>query len=388
MTKNAWIAALAVAFGGIGMPFALEGTGVTSAMAAPDKEVSKSSESKRRLLSSEFAMLNRRMFGLQSRLPLSLMQAVGASTDLRIAAKVAQFCEKLDNEYQRYSWGKSPCSALPWTYDRVSEAGYPLLYWEYATSGAVRDDNQNDVTTLFLGAVHPDEITPVHLSFMFAAALNRDPSLYAQKRVVIAPMVNPDGFFMKPLRRSNANGVDLNRNFPTSDWWSSANHLYRNKVKIDPRRFPGAAPQTEEGTRFQIDLFDHFSPDKVISVHAPLGFLDYDGPGDYKLGKLSDYEKKARQLTNVISKSAKNYQIRDFNIYPGSLGTYAGKERLIPTVTLELDSTNPKMVGKYWRDFFPGLKTAIQYEFRKSDFARLDAMTGQVNDTTCCANVD
>ena len=379
MKKDALLAAIPLVLLGLSMPLAL---------AASDKTVQKSSDSTRRLLANEFSALNRRIFGLQSRLPTSFFQAVGANTDLRIAAKVSQFCEKLDQEYLYYSWGKSPCSALPWTYDRVSEAGYPLIYWEYGSSAVNRDDNENDETTLFLGSVHPDEITPIHLSFMFAATLNRDPSLYAQKRVIVAPMVNPDGFFMKPLRRTNANGVDLNRNFPTSDWWASANALYRKKVKIDPRRFPGVGPQTEEGTRFQVDLLDKYMPDKVISVHAPLGFLDYDGPGDYKRGKMSDYEKKARQLANVISASAHNYQIKDFNIYPGSLGNYAGKERLIPTVTLELNSTNPKMVGRFWRDFFPGLKTAIQYEFRKSDFARLDAMTGQLNETLCCNAAD
>ena len=41
------------------------------------------------------------------------------------------------------------------------------------------------------------------------------------KKIVIAPLVNPDGFFSKPPKRTNSRGVDINRNFPTRDWRQS-----------------------------------------------------------------------------------------------------------------------------------------------------------------------
>jgi hypothetical protein len=36
------------------------------------------------------------------------------------------------------------------------------------------------------------------------------------------PVLNPDGLLAKPARRMNANGVDLNRNFPTPQWAKEA----------------------------------------------------------------------------------------------------------------------------------------------------------------------
>ena len=54
-----------------------------------------------------------------------------------------------------------------------------------------------------------------------ATLLKRDISLKTQ-RIIIAPLVNPDGFVRQNPTRTNANGVDPNRNFFTEDWHSKA----------------------------------------------------------------------------------------------------------------------------------------------------------------------
>ncbi|MEY2988117.1 MAG: hypothetical protein RJB13_1638, partial [Pseudomonadota bacterium] len=285
-------------------------------------------------------------------------------------------------------WRKSPCSSIPWTFDRVTEQGYPLIYWDYSGLNWGRGDAPPDESTLVLGGVHSDELTPINLAFRFAEALYRDPGLFAQHRVVVAPLVNPDGFFMFPARRTNANGVDLNRNFATRDWWANATAWWKKRRRSDPRHFPGAAPETEQGTRFQVDLMSRFQPDKVVSIHAPLGFLDYDGPGDNKRKNLSEFEKKARDLAYIVSRNSNNYRVLDFAFYPGSLGNYAGNERHVPTVTLELSSTNPRFADKYWREFFPGLRAAVKYEFKRSVLSRFESLSFQTstsnNSAGCC----
>ena len=53
----------------------------------------------------------------------------------------------------------------------------------------------------------------------------------------------------------------------------------------------------------------------------------------------------------------------NFSIYPGSLGNYSGNERLIPTITLELQSTHPHKVDEYWQQFLPGFMEGIEYPF-------------------------
>jgi len=351
---------------------------------SPSTRVSLTAKASDRSIFTDFHYVSRRLFGLDNMTGISIFDAVGAADAVRKSQRIGELCDRIDSRYRSLGWGKSPCSTLPWTYDRVSEQGNPLIYWDYSGLTWGTGELPNDESTLVLGGVHPDELTPINLAFRFAQALQKDAALFAQHRVVVAPLVNPDGFFMFPARRTNANGVDLNRNFATRDWWSSAMRWWKQRRNSDPRHFPGAAPDTEEGTRFQVDLMTRFEPDKVVSIHAPLGFLDYDGPGDNKRQNLSSLEKKARDLAYVVSRNSNNYRVLDFVFYPGSLGNFAGNERKVPTVTLELSSTNPRYADKYWREFFPGLKAAVKYEFKRSMLARMDSLQLQTSSQTGC----
>jgi len=331
---------------------------------------------------AEFAAFSRRVFGEQRGMPLSVFEPVGAAHLGQKSRRIAAFCERVDVEFRLLGWGASPCASLEWNYERSSERGEPLIYAEFNGLAAVPAvqprAKPQDETTLILGGVHPDEKTPIHLAFRFAQELRRNPSLFADRRVIIAPLVNPDGFFVHPYTRTNASGVDLNRNFATHDWWARARSLWQSRLKGDSRHFPGRAPATEEGTRFQVDLLERFDVDKVITVHAPLGFLDYDGPGDNKkVTALSMSERKARDLATLVSRTSNNYRMKDFVFYPGSLGNYSGNERNIPTVTLELPSTDPRLSRKFWADFSPGIVAAVKYEFVKSTLANAEFPTAK-----------
>ncbi|MEZ4742510.1 MAG: hypothetical protein R3B45_08690 [Bdellovibrionota bacterium] len=127
--------------------------------------------------------------------------------------------------------------------------------------------------------------------------------------------------------------------------------------------FPWYFPNTEIETFFQVGLIDQYSPGKVISIHAPLGFLDYDGPGDQKPRVFSKSEKLAKGLVNQMSEVSKNYRIVDYSFYPGSLGNYAGNERGLATITLELETTDPKKAPQYWKQFLPSLLLSLQHPF-------------------------
>jgi len=85
-----------------------------------------------------------------------------------------------------------------------------------------------------------------------------------------------DGFLASSPTRVNANGVDLNRNFPTKDWQQKrfVNGLPRGKSSL----LSGAKPASEQETLFQMALIKRFNPQKNIIAHSPLNFFDYDGP--------------------------------------------------------------------------------------------------------------
>ena len=208
-------------------------------------------------------------------MPITLFQILSDNQNQRILKNIVDVCNHVDAVYKKLSWGISPCLSLPWKYDYVSEVGTPLLYWEYSSENADHELEKKN-TTIILGGVHADELTPVHMAFKIAQTLHDNPITYKDVRVIIAPLVNPDGFFAKPFKRTNANGVDLNRNFPTKTWDSYAMKEWFQAKKRDSRKFPGYYANSEQGTRFQMDLIKRFKPDRIISIHAPLAFLDLD----------------------------------------------------------------------------------------------------------------
>ena len=137
-----------------------------------------------------------------------------------------------------------------------------------------------------------------------------------RRGLLFIPCLNPDG--MAQNTRTNANGVDLNRNFPTKNWQLSEKNNY----------FGGGTPASEIETRFVIDIIQEFKPELILTLHTPYKIVNYDG----------DAKEIAQKISEII-----NYPIESDIGYPtpGSFGTYCGIERNIPTVTLELDEECP-----------------------------------------------
>lgn len=272
---------------------------------------------------------------------------------------ISHFCESVKTYYKKYNWTDDPCAKVHWSAELHSKAGHPLIFAEFG---------EGKETTLLLGGVHADELTPVHIAFRMAQYLDAHPEAFDHKamRVVVAPLINPDGFLRNLATRTNGNGIDLNRNFFTADWYDKAKKLWQDRRERAGKHFPGYFPNSEIETLFQIQLIDTYKPDKILTIHAPLAFLDYDGPGDGKPVNLTTAELKAKHLVTTISEKSRNYKVVDYTFYPGSIGNYAGNERNIPTVTLELETTDPKMVDMYWKQFFPGIMQSINYRFTTS----------------------
>jgi len=150
--------------------------------------------------------------------------------------------------------------------------------------------------------------------------------------IVIAPLVNPDGFLSRPQKRTNSGGVDVNRNFPTKDW----------KRSRKDRHYSGPHANSESETKFQIALMNRFKPSHIISIHSPLGCNDYDGPS-------SDLDSLVIWLKKVSRENGLPF--RRYQVFPGSLGNYAGMERGIHTLTLELPSSEALKGPEYFDQF-------------------------------------
>lgn len=177
---------------------------------------------------------------------------------------------------------------------------------------------------LVLGQIHGDEPQAGELARRWIARLE---TLSPSNTWRILPLVNPDGTKLKT--RMNANGVDLNRNFPTKDWEGIALHHWETKQRKDPRRYPGPHGGSEIETQCVIKHIENFKPDVVVSIHIPYGQLDFDGP-----------------TTKHVKMKALPWM--RLGTFPGSLGHYLWDERKIPVLTIEL---RPDSLEKFGYEF-------------------------------------
>ena len=271
-----------------------------------------------------------------------------------IETDVPSLCEGLDKAFKKRKWGESPCGKIKWTYESTSVQGRPLVFAEFGPEDATN-------RTLIFSMVHGDEITPLYVGFELAKWAEEKMKSFPNTRLVLAPLVNPDGFFEYPKTRTNAHGVDCNRNFGTQDWKTQAVSSWKTKFKSDKRRFPGYKPDSEPETQFQKAMIEKVKPSKIISIHSPLNVLDYDGPDHLKLDRFDvGYVKKCEELRVKIKAKSTGF-------FPGSLGNYSGIELGIPTITLELPTANPVYAKAYWQQFRKGIEAVIKHEIPEKE---------------------
>jgi protein MpaA len=282
---------------------------------------------------------------------------------------IQDFCLKIGLRFAKFGWQESGCNKIAWNYSISSEKGAPLIFAEFGRKTTAIDPETE--TTLILGGVHGDETPSTFMVFREAAELQSQDAALSEKnkRVVVAPLVNPDGFFLQ--RRTNANGVDLNRNLPTTDWSPGALRLWKIGRKGSPIHFPGHKPGSEAGSMFQVYLIERYTPDKILSIHAPLNFIDYDGPGDAKRSSLLNRdERRAKEIAAILGRTSRRRKVVDYPFFPGSLGNFAGNERGIPTITLEVASSQPRYAARFWDEFRESMANVIDYKFRKLSVAQ------------------
>lgn len=191
------------------------------------------------------------------------------------------------------------------------------------------DFPSNMPVSLVIGVFHGDEPQG---KFLIEEYLKKHSSPATSKsgckktnNLLFIPCLNPDG--MQLGQRTNANGVDLNRNFPTKNW---GENLGDNATCDDEKSayYGGISAGSEIETKFLINIIQEFNPKTILTLHAPYKVVNYDGPA----------KELAEKISTII-----NYPVEASIGYPtpGSFGTYAGVERQISTITLELDEICP-----------------------------------------------
>jgi len=213
-------------------------------------------------------------------------------------------------------------------------------------------ENPEQLNTLIIGLFHGDETISAELlqrliEHLQAGKLAKSAIDFLQFPTLVIPMLNPDG--LAAHTRVNANGVDLNRNYPTPDWQEN---------NLGSKYYSGKKAASEPETRLIMELIETYHPLKIITVHSPYKVLNFDGP--------------ARALADTMAAES-GYPVVESIGYPtpGSFGTYAGVLRQIPVITLELppgfdeppdpEAAPPESLDQVWKDNQAALEAAILF---------------------------
>lgn len=254
------------------------------------------------------------------------------------AEAVAHECQRIGHKLGSVSY-KSCMARHLLVSTGKSVLGTPILYKEYPPLPGRKPLGR----VLLIGGIHGDEYSAVSIVFKWMKILDKYHSGLFHWHIV--PLLNPDGLLRKHSQRMNADNVDLNRNFPMHDWESRTRDYWVNTTLRDPRLYPGRSALSEPESRWLVHEINSFKPDIIVSVHAPYGVVDYDGPkkGPHKLGRL---------------------YLQLIGTYPGSLGNYVGVQRKIPVVTIELPYAGimptPAEVTGIWTDLVKWLARNIK----------------------------
>lgn len=182
---------------------------------------------------------------------------------------------------------------------------------------------------LMVAGVHGNEWVGTPLFFVLRQHLIQHPELLEGRKVILIPMLNPDGWVDD--MRSNRKRVDLNRNFPSPNYG---------------RGLTGDHPLSEPESRILYDVINRYKPARIIGIHQPFACVDYDGEGSEELAK------KMARLSNL--------PIKKLGTRSGSLGAYVRTK--YPLITMEMRFfDHEKPMDKLWEQYGPALLAAVSY---------------------------
>jgi murein peptide amidase A len=157
--------------------------------------------------------------------------------------------------------------------------------------------------------------------------------------MVVIPVLNPDGQAKKS--RVNANGVDLNRNYPSKTWSPDARA---------PQYYPGTHPLSEPENQFLDQLFKTYRPGLIMSIHSWKPMINTNGD-------CTDVAMHLQQFNGYVVCD----DIEDHPT-PGSLGEYGPQNLKSPVLTFECpllkDHTSLEAI---WMENSVGFQTLFQH---------------------------
>jgi len=217
---------------------------------------------------------------------------------------------------------------------------------------------EGEQTVLFLAGIHGDEPGGETLLFELRDRISANPSQVSDCCLVIIPGVNPDGLDTEqPL---NANGVDLDRNFPASNW--------AHGRRLQDPDLLGTSAGSEAETQAVLKAIKDYPPDRVISVQSSRSCIDYEGPVPETVN-----------LAYLLSREC-DLAVNNLESETGSLGVYVGTDLGLPYLCMELEYRHKRQVIPPFekKRFIDGMIRFLENSVERGKEEEVEAKEGEV----------
>ena len=178
--------------------------------------------------------------------------------------------------------------------------------------------------TLFTGAIHGNEVSSKYLMEAWINELDANPDKIGNRQVVIIPNINPDG--VAAGTRNNSRNVNLNRNFPTSDWVRDIKDT-DGPNKGGGGKKPLSEPESAALARYVQQLGSRL----LLSYHA-VGSLVIGDVGTLSASKAAQYASMVSYSNATGTSNTFDYSIT------GAFEEWTYRSVGIPSMVIELGS--------------------------------------------------
>ena len=196
-------------------------------------------------------------------------------------------------------------------------SGLPIYLYHFSPNRVIDINSNNDPVQRYnvfvVTGVHPDEkfniVTTFHMMEAICGSWALNKNLEQVRTLIdfyVIPVLSPWGFVNNS--RVNGNGVNINRNFPTYDWYKTATGT----------NYSGEAPASEYETQLLMYYVNQVKPIVFIDGHTPNMSAEYRDRGTIGVngvvnGKLATLI--ARTTSTILSAENQDYPSIDVPLY-------------------------------------------------------------------------
>lgn len=197
---------------------------------------------------------------------------------------------------------------------------------------------------VYTGSIHGNELSTRTLLYRWIDELEANyRSIPTDVTAIVIPSLNPDG--VATQKRTNANNVDLNRNFATSDWKSDI-------TTTGNEPFPGGggkSAMSEPESRTIAQFIGNTKPQLVLSYHSIGGLVAANQAGNSRTEAATYASLSGYRNTTGLSDTFE-YGIS------GTADDYYGQILGVPSVLIELGSHSDPQTSRNFKPMWAMLR--------------------------------